>query len=76
MVASARQLDRKNARSQVSGEGRSTRNGWAEVETKNRLQVGDTLEVMRLAGKRIVPARPLRNGDGDGDGDGEDIMAA
>jgi len=42
-------------RSQFVGEVKSVReDGWAEVETKNRFAVGDTLEVIHPAGNRRV----------------------
>ena len=52
-------------RSQFAGEVRSVRDGWAEVETKNRFQVGDRLEVIHPDGNRIVPVTHMENGDGD-----------
>ena len=52
-------------RSQFAGEVRSVRDGWAEVETKNRFQVGDRLEVIHPDGNRIVPVTHMKNGDGD-----------
>lgn len=42
-------------RSQFVGEVKSVReDGWAEVETKNRFAIGDTLEVIHPAGNRRV----------------------
>ena len=42
-------------RSQFVGEVRSVReDGWAEVETKNRFAVGDTLEIIHPSGNRLV----------------------
>ena len=42
-------------RSQFVGEVRSVReDGWAEVETKNRFAVGDTLEIIHPSGNRRV----------------------
>ena len=52
-------------RSQFAGEVKSVRNGWAEVETKNRFQVGDTLEVIHPDGNRLVPVTQMKNADGD-----------
>ena len=52
-------------RSQFAGEVKSARNGWAEVETKNRFQVGDTLEVIHPDGNRLVPVTQMKNADGD-----------
>ena len=51
--------------SQFAGEVRSVGDGWAEVETKNRFQVGDRLEVIHPDGNRIVPVTHMKNGDGD-----------
>ncbi|MEO5661384.1 MAG: tRNA 5-hydroxyuridine modification protein YegQ, partial [Polaromonas sp.] len=48
-------------RSQFVGEVKSTKDGWAEVETKNRFQVGDTLEVIHPAGNRLVPVAQMKN---------------
>ena len=42
-------------RSQFVGEVKSVReDGWAEVETKNRFAVGDTLEIIHPSGNRLV----------------------
>jgi len=43
--------------SQFAGEVRSVGDGWAEVETKNRFQVGNRLEVIHPDGNCIVPVR-------------------
>jgi putative protease len=51
-------------RSQFVGEVRSTRDGWAEVETKNRFAVGDTLEIIHPAGNRTVVLGEMKNLDG------------
>lgn len=45
-------------RSQFAGEVRSVRDGWAEVETKNRFHIGDTLEVIHPYGNALC--RSLR----------------
>jgi len=39
--------------------------GWAEVETKNRFAVGDTLEVVHPAGNRLLTLAEMRNTDGE-----------
>ena len=51
--------------SQFAGEVRSVGDGWAEVETKNRFQVGDRLEVIHPDGNCILPVTHMKNGDGD-----------
>jgi U32 family peptidase len=51
-------------RSQFVGEVRSTRDGWAEVETKNRFAVGDTLEIIHPAGNRTVVLGEMKSLDG------------
>jgi putative protease len=57
-------------RSQFVGEVKATKDGWAEVETKNRFQVGDTLEVIHPSGNRLVQLTRMKNLDG------EDISVA
>jgi putative protease len=53
-------------RSQFVGEVRSVReDGWAEVETKNRFAVGDTIEVIHPAGNRRVQLDRMTNLDGE-----------
>ena len=39
--------------------------GWAEVETKNRFQVGDWLEVIHPGGNRSVQTTAMKNLDGE-----------
>ena len=52
-------------RSQFVGEVKSVReDGWAEVETKNRFQVGDTLEIIHPQGNRQVKLETMFNLDG------------
>jgi U32 family peptidase len=53
-------------RSQFVGEVKSQRaeDGWAEVETKNRFAVGDTLEVIHPSGNRLVTVHEMTNLDG------------
>jgi len=52
-------------RSQFVGEVRALAGGWAEVETKNRFQVGDTLEIIHPAGNRTVAVTAMKNLDGE-----------
>jgi putative protease len=52
------------ARSQFVGEVRSVRDGWAEVETKNRFAVGDWIEIIHPRGNRILRLRAMQNADG------------
>ena len=52
-------------RSQYVGEVLSVReDGWAEVETKNRFAVGDTLEVIHPDGNRRVTLDRMTHLDG------------
>ncbi|MEY8689494.1 MAG: tRNA 5-hydroxyuridine modification protein YegQ [Leptothrix sp. (in: b-proteobacteria)] len=53
-------------RSQFVGEVKSVRaDGWAEVETKNKFSVGDTLEVIHPSGNRLVKLDRMTNLDGE-----------
>lgn len=53
-------------RSQFVGEVKSVReDGWAEVETKNRFAVGDTLEVIHPGGNRRVTLDKMSSLDGE-----------
>jgi Peptidase family U32/Peptidase family U32 C-terminal domain len=54
-------------RSQFVGEVKSvrTQDGWAEVETKNRFAVGDTLEVIHPSGNRLVKLDQMTHLDGE-----------
>ena len=52
-------------RSQFVGEVRALAGGWAEVETKNRFAVGDTLEVIHPEGNRTVAVTAMKNLDGE-----------
>jgi putative protease len=52
-------------RSQFVGEVKAMQDGWAEVETKNRFQVGDTLEVIHPGGNRTVQVTRMKNLDGE-----------
>lgn len=51
-------------RSQYVGQVLSAEGGWAEVETKNRFAVGDTLEVVHPTGNRQVRVERMRSLDG------------
>ncbi|HNR83832.1 tRNA 5-hydroxyuridine modification protein YegQ [Ottowia sp.] len=51
-------------RSQFVGEVRSVRDGWAEVETKNRFAVGDWIEIIHPQGNRTVQLQHMKNADG------------
>ena len=52
-------------RSQFVGEVKSAGDGWAEVETKNRFSVGDTLEIIHPAGNRLIKLEQMKSLDGD-----------
>lgn len=52
-------------RSQFVGEVKAAHDGWAEVETKNRFAVGDTLEVIHPQGNRQVLLERMFNLDGE-----------
>ena len=50
--------------SQYVGDVESVRDGWAEVELKNRFAVGDRLEVIHPLGNRIIRIERMRALDG------------
>ena len=50
--------------SQYVGDVLSIRGGWAEVEVRNRFQVGDRLEVIHPRGNRIVRIEQMQSLDG------------
>ena len=52
-------------RSQFVGEVRSVHDGWAEVETKNRFAVGDTIEIIHPSGNRVVKLDQMKNLQGE-----------
>jgi putative protease len=52
-------------RSQFVGEVRSVRDGWAEVETKNRFAVGDMIEIIHPSGNQVVKLEHMKNLQGD-----------
>ncbi len=47
------------------GEVKAVQDGWAEVETKNRFNVGDTLEIIHPQGNRQVLLEKMFNLDGE-----------
>ncbi len=47
--------------SQYVGEVMSTKEGWAEVETKNRFAVGDTIEIIHPSGNRTLVLEQMKN---------------
>jgi putative protease len=51
-------------RSQFVGEVRAVQDGWAEVETKNKFSVGDTLEVIHPSGNRKLKLDQMKNENG------------
>ena len=53
-----------STRSLFVGEVRSVRDGWAEVETKNRFAVGDWIEIIHPQGNRVVHLEQMKNADG------------
>ncbi|MDD2713858.1 MAG: tRNA 5-hydroxyuridine modification protein YegQ [Simplicispira sp.] len=52
-------------RSQFVAEVKSVADGWAEVETKNRFAVGDTLEIIHPSGNRQVVLTQMRGLEGE-----------
>jgi putative protease len=48
-------------RSQFVGEVRDVKDGWAEVETKNRFAVGDTLEIIHPRGNQLLKLEQMKN---------------
>ena len=52
-------------RSQFVAEVKSAADGWAEVETKNRFAVGDTLEIIHPSGNRLITLEQMRSLDGE-----------
>jgi putative protease len=47
------------------GEVLSTKEGWAEVETKNRFAVGDTLEIIHPPGNRAIVLEQMKSLEGE-----------
>ncbi|UXY14581.1 tRNA 5-hydroxyuridine modification protein YegQ [Chitiniphilus purpureus] len=55
----------KSKRSQYVGEVRAIEGGWAEIEVKNRFEVGDLLEIIHPSGNVIVKLEQMRGKDGE-----------
>jgi len=55
----------KARRSQYVGEVRAIVDGWAEIEVKNRFQVGDTLEIIHPSGNVLQVLERIRGRDGE-----------
>jgi putative protease len=51
-------------RSQFVGEVRGVANGWAEIETKNKFSVGDTIEIIHPSGNRKVKLEQMKDKNG------------
>ena len=52
-------------RSQFVGEIRNIADGWAEIETKNRFEIGDTLEVIHPSGNQLIKLEQMKNTQGE-----------
>ena len=52
-------------RSQFVGEVLKIENGWADIEVKNRFEVGDKLEIIHPAGNHIIELREMRGREGE-----------
>ena len=50
--------------SQYVGEVLQVADGWAEIETKNKFSVGDTIEVIHPSGNRLVKLEHMKNDKG------------
>jgi len=50
-------------RSQFVGEVKALADGWAEIEVKNKFQVGDTLEVIHPSGNQMIRLETMRTMD-------------
>ncbi len=55
----------KSKQSQYVGEVLRITNGWAEVEVKNRFEIGDQIEIIHPRGNRIVKLEALRGKNGE-----------
>ena len=55
----------ESRRSQFVGEVKAVQDGWAVVETKNRFNVGDTLEIIHPQGNRLVQLTQMRGLEGE-----------
>jgi putative protease len=51
-------------RSQFVGEVRGVNDGWAEIETKNKFSVGDTIEIIHPSGNRKVKLEQMKDKNG------------
>ena len=54
----------KARRSQFVGEVRTIKDGWADIEVKNRFSVGDRLEIIHPSGNIIIELSSLRGKEG------------
>jgi len=50
--------------SQYVGEVLQVSDGWAQIETKNKFSVGDTIEVIHPSGNRLVKLEQMKNDKG------------
>ncbi len=50
--------------SQYVGEVLQVANGWAEIETKNKFAVGDTIEVIHPGGNRLIKLEQMKDDKG------------
>ncbi|BCL75999.1 U32 family peptidase [Jeongeupia sp. HS-3] len=55
----------KAKRSQFVGEVKSVADGWAEIEVKNRFEVGDELEIIHPSGNALITLAELRGKTGE-----------
>jgi putative protease len=46
------------------GEVRGVADGWAEIETKNKFSVGDTIEIIHPSGNRMVKLTQMKDKHG------------
>jgi len=52
-------------RSRFVGEVRASADGWAQVEVKNRFDVGDRLEIIHPSGNRVIQLDQMKNDAGE-----------
>jgi putative protease len=50
--------------SQYVGEVLQVADGWAEIETKNKFSVGDTIEVIHPGGNRLIKLEQMKDDKG------------
>ncbi|WP_035052030.1 prephenate-dependent tRNA uridine(34) hydroxylase TrhP [Andreprevotia chitinilytica] len=55
----------KAKRSQYVGEVRGIENGWANIEVKNRFEVGDTLEIIHPSGNVLIELKEMHGKEGE-----------